>query len=76
MNSKIFYKTSEYPFRDLVEKYLNFKNLEKIHQKYKFKNTLLSGTDQNRYLHRKFYKSMDVDDEFVSLYRKFNNGGQ
>tara|TARA_Y100001963_G_scaffold151718_1_gene235113 strand:- start:952 stop:1590 length:639 start_codon:yes stop_codon:yes gene_type:complete len=71
MSSKIFYNIEDYPFRVLVEKYLDFKNLEKIHDKYNFEETLLSGTDQNRHLHKKFYSSMDKDGEFVSLYRQF-----
>lgn len=71
MTNTILYITDDYPFRYIVEKYLDFKNLEQIHEKYNFEETLLSGTDQNRHLHRKFYNSMDKDGEFVFLYRRF-----
>ena len=65
------YDTSDYKFRELVERYLDFRNLEQIHVKFPFEERLLTGTDQNRHLHRKFYQEMDNDLSFIFLYKKF-----
>ncbi len=68
---KYKYDTKSFDFRSVVEKYLEFKNLEKIHQKYKFGEILKFKTDQNKHLHRKFYDAMDKDINFTKLYKKF-----
>ena len=65
------YDTKTYNFRDYVEKFLDFPQLENIHKDFPFGEILISGTDQNRHLHRKFYNGMDNSAEFVKLYRKF-----
>ena len=65
------YDTKKYKFRELVELYLNFSNLEQIHVKFPFEERLLTGTDQNRHLHRKFYQEMDDDKSFIFFYKKF-----
>ena len=65
------YDTKTYNFRDYVEKFLDFPHLESIHKDFPFGEILISGTDQNRHLHRKFYNGMDNSPEFVELYRKF-----
>lgn len=69
--SKFSYDTDKYGFLELVQKYLDFNNLQKIHEEYKFEEVLKEGTDQNQVLHRKFYDKMDADDEFIKLYRSF-----
>lgn len=68
---KISYNTKTFNFREFVENFLEFKNLENIHEQYAFDEVLEFGTDQNRYLHKKFYKGMDSSSGFVSVYRSF-----
>ena len=68
---KINYNTSNYNFRDYVEKFLDFPSLENIHTDFPFDEVLVYGTDQNRHLHKKFYQGMDACPEFVNLYRNF-----
>jgi hypothetical protein len=68
---RINYDTKIYNFREYVEKFLGFLSLETIHEDFPFGELLVSGTDQNRHLHRKFYNGMDSSNDFISLYRKF-----
>jgi hypothetical protein len=68
---KINYNVNTYNFRNYVEKFLNFSNLESIHKDFPFDEVLIYGTDQNRHLHKKFYQGMDNSTDFVNLYRKF-----
>jgi len=68
---KTKYDTNKYNFRKFVESFLEFENLEGIHEEYKFDKILEFGTDQNRYLHKKFYKGMDNSSDFISIYRSF-----
>jgi hypothetical protein len=65
------YDTRDYKFRELVELYLEFSDLEQIHVKFPFEEKLLTGTDQNRNLHKKFYQEMDSDRSFIFFYKKF-----
>lgn len=68
---KFNYDTKKYNFRQIVQDYLEFEDLQKIHKKYSFGEVLKEGTDQNQHLHRKFYDRMDADTGFVTLYKKF-----
>jgi hypothetical protein len=65
------YSTSDYPFKSVVEDYLNHTNLPLIHEDHHFKETLVHGTDQAQPLHRTFYDAMDADinQTFVKLYK-------
>lgn len=67
------YSTSKYPFKKIVETYLNHTNLPLIHEDYRFEETLVHGTDQAQLLHRSFYDAMDKDaaQTFINLYREF-----
>jgi len=67
------YSTSQYPFKEVVEDYLNHTNLSLIHEDYRFKETLVHGTDQSQSLHLTFYDAMDADTNqtFTNLYRRF-----
>jgi len=67
------YSTSQHPFKEVVENYLNHTNLPLIHKDHHFEETLVHGTDQAQVLHRTFYDVMDgdVDQTFTNLYRRF-----
>lgn len=69
----LFYSTNDYPFKEIVENYLNHTNLPLIHEDHSFKETLVQGTDQAQPLHRLFYDAMDADvnQTFTNLYRSF-----
>ena len=68
---KFNYDTDKYRFLQLAQEYLEFKDLQKIHVEHKFDEVLKEGTDQNQFLHRKFYNKMDEDDSFIKLYKTF-----
>tara|TARA_R110000744_G_scaffold85265_2_gene166653 strand:- start:8206 stop:8862 length:657 start_codon:yes stop_codon:yes gene_type:complete len=71
----IKFNTNKYNFRELVENYLDFQDLENIHSNYPFDGMLTNseGTnpDQGQSLHKKFYEGMDSDKNFKSLYDDF-----
>ena len=69
----ITYPTSDFRFREAVEDYLNYQQLEKVHEDYAFQETLVHGTDQAQPLHRTFYDAMDgdINQTFVGLYNRF-----
>lgn len=71
MTEYIQYDTKRYDFKSKVETYLECENLELIHEREKFQETLKHGTDQSQGLHRQFYSGMDLDLEFYDLYTSF-----
>ena len=73
MHTRFSYSTSEYPFKKVVENYLDHTKLSLIHQDHTFKETLVHGTDQAQPLHRTFYDAMDADanQTFTNFYRRF-----
>jgi len=70
---RLYYSTTTFPFKSVVEDYLNHTNLPLIHEDHSFKETLIRGTDQAQPLHRKLYDAMDEDrnQTLVKLYKKF-----
>lgn len=68
---KLQYDSDKYDFATKVRHYLDFENLPKVHEEYKFEDVLKEGTDQNQFLHTKFYKGMDTDPHFTELYVSF-----
>ena len=69
--SVINYDTNKFDFRSKIKQYLDFEELNKIHETYKFEDILKKGTDQNQVLHRKFYDGMDEDSGFSKMYLSF-----
>jgi|TARA_R110000824_G_scaffold112520_4_gene261762 hypothetical protein len=67
------YDIKLFDFKQIIESYLDYTNLPFIHKDYPFASTLISGTDQNQDLHKKFYNKMDNDERclFVNTYTKF-----
>jgi hypothetical protein len=55
---KFQYDTKQWCFREMVQTFLDFEDLAKIHEKHRFAERLQKGTDQNQPLHRKFYDAM------------------
>ena len=70
---RLSYSTTTFPFKSVIENYLNHTNLPLIHEDHSFKETLVHGTDQAQPLHRIFYDAMDADinQTFINLYRRF-----
>ena len=72
---KCTYDTAEYPFREIVEEYMDTQNLEELHISDKFEKQLTSSQgdygDQKQQLHRRFYNRMDEDPSFIDLYKSF-----
>ena len=71
---KIFsYDTTIFDFKSIIEKHLEHDHLDKIHSEHHFNDRLVHGTDQSQPLHKKFYQSMDSDEDqqFVVLYLRF-----
>lgn len=73
VHTRFSYSTSDYPFKKVVENYLDHTKLSLIHQDHTFKETLVHGTDQAQPLHRTFYDAMDADanQTFTNFYRRF-----
>lgn len=75
MIERIKYDVRSFPFRTYVEKFLEFNDLERIHEQFMFKGRLTSSMgnipDQGQYLHKKFYSEMDSDPSFKFLYDEF-----
>ena len=73
VHTRFSYSTSDYPFKKVVENYLDHTKLSLIHQDHTFKETLIHGTDQAQPLHRTFYDAMDADanQTFTNFYRRF-----
>ena len=70
---RLTYDTTAFPFKSVVEDYLDHTDLPLIHEDHHFKETLVHGTDQAQPLHRTFYDAMDADmsQTFVILYKLF-----
>ena len=66
------YDTVLYPFRESVERYLEYCDLEHIHNDHRFSGLLTNAagkhSDQGQFLHRKFYDGMDRDSIFKPMY--------
>ncbi len=63
----INYSKEKYPFREIIEKILGTKNLEKLHQDQRY-DLFVKGTDQKTKWHELYYSNLD---EFLPLYEKF-----
>lgn len=68
---KFQYDTKQWCFREMVQTFLDFEDLAKIHEKHRFAERLQKGTDQNQPLHRKFYDAMDSNPAFIEMYTDF-----
>ena len=69
--NKIKFNCTKYDFESKAKLYLDYQELNKIHNDHKFLDLLIEGTDQSQHLHRMFYKGMDNDEDFVDLYVSF-----
>ena len=66
----IEYNTSRWDFRKIVQDYLNYKNIESLHDLVDY-GVFVRENDQSTVFHEKFYKMCDQSDKFDSLYREW-----
>ena len=66
----IKYNTQRWNFRDVIERFLQSKRLEFLHETVDY-DVFSRESDQSSIFHKKFYQTCDINNEFDLLYQKW-----